>query len=184
MLPVRQIKKRGFTLIELLVVISIIGILAAFIVASFTAAQQKARDSRRKADLDALKKALELAKPDSTGGAYYPGCAGASSPCNLTAGTDLNPDIVSLKYLKVMPVDPSDTASAHVYYSYDSQDSTGASVVGANAATQYVLQACIENVKDPQRFASGGTPVDDGAAADVCGGGTVNGLVGYQIKPS
>src|SRR4030066_1038673 len=64
--------KRGFTLIELLVVISIIGILASFAIASFTSAQRKGRDSRRKADLDAIKKALELFKGDTKGGGFYP----------------------------------------------------------------------------------------------------------------
>src|SRR3990167_4751352 len=68
--------KRGFTLIELLVVIAIIGILATFVIASFSSAQGRGRDSRRKADLDAVKKALELAKADCTGGAYYPVMAG------------------------------------------------------------------------------------------------------------
>lgn len=64
--------KRGFTLIELLVVIAIIGILATFIVASFTSAQKKARDAKRKSDLDAIKKALEIVKSNCDGSAYYP----------------------------------------------------------------------------------------------------------------
>src|SRR3990167_9847267 len=70
-------KRRGFTLIELLVVIAIIGILASFAIASFTSAQAKGRYSRRKADLDAIRKAGELAKTDSTGSKYYPSTTGA-----------------------------------------------------------------------------------------------------------
>src|SRR4030067_3465886 len=69
-------KPSGFTLIELLVVIAIIGILASFAFASFTSAQAKGRDSRRKADLDAIVKALELYKSDSTGAKYYPSGSG------------------------------------------------------------------------------------------------------------
>src|SRR3989338_8082819 len=75
-LPFTIPKRKGFTLIELLVVISIIGILASFAIASFPSAQAKGRDSRRKADLDAIRKAGELAKTDSTGSKYYPSTTG------------------------------------------------------------------------------------------------------------
>lgn len=52
-------KIKGFTLFELLVVISIIGILLGFGAVAFSGAQRKARDARRKEDLDAVQKALE-----------------------------------------------------------------------------------------------------------------------------
>jgi prepilin-type N-terminal cleavage/methylation domain-containing protein len=71
--------KRAFTLIELLVVIAIIGILATFVVASFNNAQSKARDVRRKADLDAVKKALVLYQTDV--GCYSPHGAKAIPDC-------------------------------------------------------------------------------------------------------
>ncbi|MCM8787830.1 MAG: prepilin-type N-terminal cleavage/methylation domain-containing protein [Candidatus Omnitrophica bacterium] len=51
--------KKGFTLLELLVVISIIGILIAVGVASYSTAQKKSRDSRRKSDLKAIQNAME-----------------------------------------------------------------------------------------------------------------------------
>jgi len=51
--------KKGFTLIELLVVISIIGLLAAAGLATFTSAQKRARDARRKSDLHNVSLALE-----------------------------------------------------------------------------------------------------------------------------
>jgi len=53
-------KKQGFTLIELLVVIAIIGILTAAGLASFSNAQAKGRDARRKEDLKAIQTALQL----------------------------------------------------------------------------------------------------------------------------
>jgi prepilin-type N-terminal cleavage/methylation domain-containing protein len=51
---------KGFTLIELLVVISIIGMLAGIVLVSMTGVRGKARDARRKSDLDQIEKAVEL----------------------------------------------------------------------------------------------------------------------------
>ena len=47
-------KSKGFTIVELLIVIVVIGILATLVIVTFTGIQQKARDSKRKTDLNAL----------------------------------------------------------------------------------------------------------------------------------
>ncbi|MCL4375001.1 type II secretion system GspH family protein [Patescibacteria group bacterium] len=52
-------KTRGFTLLEILVVIGIIAVLIGMGVASFSTAQKKARDAKRKADLQAVQKFME-----------------------------------------------------------------------------------------------------------------------------
>ena len=52
--------KNGFTLFELLVSISIIGIMVALAVVSYSSAQKKARDSRRIQDMQSVQKAAEM----------------------------------------------------------------------------------------------------------------------------
>jgi len=157
--------KRGFTLIELLVVIAIIGILASFAIASFTSAQAKGRDSRRKSDLDAIKKALELFKGDTTGSAKYP---------NTTTGS-----LVSLNYMRTLPADPSSSSTNYNYTPFRADGSTAcaggdtlATASGGNCET-FRLYACLENVNDSQKDAV------DGNAADLC---TTTGVVSYTVR--
>lgn len=57
--------KKGFTLIELLVVITIIGILATGAVTTFTSQIQKARDTTRITDINAMKSAVEQVYQDT-----------------------------------------------------------------------------------------------------------------------
>lgn len=60
LLPKSINNPQGFTLVELLVVISIIAILSVIGVTIFTGVQRNARDARRRADIDAIAKALEV----------------------------------------------------------------------------------------------------------------------------
>lgn len=53
-------RKNGFTMIELLVVIVILGLLSAIGLGSFRSSQAKSRDSRRKAELGQIARALEM----------------------------------------------------------------------------------------------------------------------------
>ncbi len=57
--PKSLYRHKGFTLLELLVVIGIIVTLVGIGTVSFSAAQMKARNAKRKADLETLYKALE-----------------------------------------------------------------------------------------------------------------------------
>lgn len=60
----RSLKQRqsGFTIVELLIVIVVIGILATLVIVTFSGIQQKARDTKRQTDINAI---------DSTVEAYY-----------------------------------------------------------------------------------------------------------------
>ncbi len=64
-------KKRGFSLIELLVVATIIIILAAIGMVSFTNAGRNARNGKRKTDMETVRQAIVLYRADE--GAYPPG---------------------------------------------------------------------------------------------------------------
>ena len=84
----QELKTGGFTLLELLVVIGIIAILVGFATVSYTAAQVRARDARRKADLNSMKNALE--QYYAANSFVYPGtCSTAST--YLTSSWPVDP---------------------------------------------------------------------------------------------
>jgi len=64
-------KKKGFTLVEMLVAATIAALLAAVGLVSYRTANRNARDARRKADLEQVRAAMELARIDN--GAYPSG---------------------------------------------------------------------------------------------------------------
>ena len=104
-------KQRSFTLIELLVVIAIIGILAAFAMVSLGGARAKARDSRRLADLNTFRTALEMYFSDHN---QYPvwtsGCIEDTSATGSPFLLDFVPN-----YMRQIPKDPL-YLKGHCYY--------------------------------------------------------------------
>lgn len=83
--------KNGFTLIELIVSVTIIAVLTVAGVVSYGGASKKARDSRRMADLEKIRIALEL---------YRQG-TGSSYPASLSSLTTSNPP-----YIQSIPTGP------------------------------------------------------------------------------
>lgn len=144
--------ERAFTLIELLIVISIIGILAALSLASFTTSQKQARDTQRKSDLSQYRSSLESYANVNNG--LYPVLSSA-----VSAATTLCTTLT----LTGCPEDPKSSVSTYHYCS----DTTG---------TKYVVWGTLENLasmnwivcSDGKSGLSAGTP--------SCGGGFNCGL--------
>lgn len=152
-----RVLQKGFTLIEMLVVIAIISILIGIGVNTFTIAQKKARDVRRKADLRSIQVALELYKQDKgsypTGGCtnYY--CYTSSTTSNYISG--LEPD-----YIPKLPTDPKTPNTGPAYsagkYSYtygNSVTSPGTTIVAG-----YDLLTRLENAEDPDACGKQASP--------------------------
>jgi len=161
----------AFTLIELLVVITILGILAGLTLATYGGTQARSRDSRRKTDLDAIKKALELAKQDSVGSYYYPKC-NSGSTCELLGGASAttNPNLSETTGTPYMPSIPKDPKTS-VGYSYSTFAQDGTTACSSNCP-KYSIIACLENTRDSQK--------DSTENDTVCPGTS---LVSYTVKP-
>lgn len=148
--------EQGFTLIELLVVITVIGILAGLIVANFSSARDRARDLKRKADLNQIKTALRLyyndyqTYPTASSGRIQ-GC-GASGTSNCTWGSAFSVTGGG-EYMKQLPTDPLNTG---VYvYTYTQTNSGDGFTITAR------LQNASDTDSDTSQSKCGVTPVDN-----------------------
>lgn len=129
--------QKGFTLLELLIVIVIIGILALIIVPGLASGPKRARDTQRKADMRAIKNALETYYNDTT-----------SYPAGGTYANLATPLVTA--YLPALPADPKNSG----VYLYGYQAVAGPTGAGANCATapcaSYKLDSHLENTTDSQ----------------------------------
>lgn len=81
--------KKGFSLIELLVVIAITAVLTAIALPNFLSARERARDAKRKQEMDEMKNSLRLYYNDHQ---TYPLNESASGKLNYIKGCGLNGD--------------------------------------------------------------------------------------------
>lgn len=81
-------RHKGFTFVELLVVLTIIGVIFAAGIVSYTAITTRSRDTRRKADMEAIRQSLEMCR--SLTGAYpdqqYVYSPGSETQSTLSCG--------------------------------------------------------------------------------------------------
>lgn len=82
-------KRRAFTLMELLIAIGVLGLIASLVAVSVNGSRTKARDTRRIADFQQLRKSLELAFNQNSA---YPGTTVAGYALGVT--TDVPPRLV------------------------------------------------------------------------------------------
>lgn len=86
---------KSFTLIEILVVTTIIGLLAAAAVVTYSQLTKQSRDAKRKTDIEQIRSALEMYRSNNDAYSAYTGnCASYTA---LTTPT---------KYIQSMPTDP------------------------------------------------------------------------------
>lgn len=146
---------QGFTLVELLVVIAIIAILAGVVLVAInpTALLQKSRDSARLSDLDSIHKAMSLALADSE---ITLTDTSACTDCNSVDGSQavdgtgwIQFTIPAgktglVKYLPILPRDPTNDQALTLQYSYGSD------------ASAYELNAVLESVDNASKMSTDG----------------------------
>jgi len=156
--------KKAFTLIEMLIVIVIIGILAAALIPRLLSVQGRARDAKRKADLEQIGAGLAVYKADNT---TFPS----------SGGNVLGIQALLTGYMSAVP---TDTISSYIWeiastatgtsYGYTSVKRNGVANAGA------LLAAVTENDGSSSNYYATGaiTSATDGAAIDAgiagCGG--------------
>lgn len=118
---------KGITLIELLIVMALISILAVALWGNFFTSLTKGRDSRRKQDLDAVSKSIEL---------YYNDSKSYPQPTQIIWGTVFtNPTDSSVIYMQKLPTDPAYPSSNYCY---------------SSNGTYYKIYGNLENKEDPK----------------------------------
>lgn len=149
--------KKGFTLIELLVVIGIISVLVGMATFSFTNAQKKARDVKRKTDLRQIASAIELLKDDTRPPAY---------PTNTTSADDVGAGTYTsfstcgatvvangVTYMKLVSCDATNPTPKPYYYSPDN----------TTTPPTYELCACLESPSSVEAIAENDCDTQCGA---------------------
>lgn len=125
--------QNGFTLIELLIVMAILGILAGLLLTNLQGMRSRARDARRKADLDGISKAVRLYSnnanrfPASNSTYRIVGCGTSyTSPTQCSWGGPFSVTIGgnTTTFMGRLPTDPLSTSTSTITYYYHSTTPT------------------------------------------------------------
>jgi prepilin-type N-terminal cleavage/methylation domain-containing protein len=132
-------KESGFTIVELLIVIVVIGILAALVITTFSGIQQKARNSERQTDINAVHSQVE---------AYYAQNGKYPGLTDLQTGSFISAQLKGLDQAALK--DPKGTslniaaAADNDQYGYTTTPSTCGTGTGDAECTGYTLTANLE----------------------------------------
>ena len=133
-------RQEGFTIVELLIVIVVIGILATLVIVTFTGIQQKARNTKRQTDINAIQSHVEAFYAQN---GYYPTLAHMNDATWRSANVK-GLDADALK-------DPKGSAQTLVAapsansYAYEPETSAGASCAAdETTCAQFSLTATLE----------------------------------------
>lgn len=166
--------KSGFTIVEIMIVVLVIGILASIVIVSYNQVQARSRDSKRKADVSNMIKALEIYYGDN---GSYP----IASTTNSSVGSIwYSSDTTSWNTFKtamtgaidIFPSDPSNIggdvtslSSAH-NYAYYANTSNSCNVA---AGQMYIIVYRYEVTPKESAIDGSCTSNNPGAAALAAG---------------
>lgn len=120
-------KQKGFTLIELIIVIAIIGILSSVILIGVNSAKEKARDARRKMEINQIEKALVFYAEqfgqfpnedtcDSSIGTCTNECPCVPNQTNWPPNSGIANGLSTDGFMKIMPKDPINNSTYYYWY--------------------------------------------------------------------
>ena len=146
--------QKAFTLIELLVVIAIIGLISTIAVVALNDAREKSRDTKRKADIVQISKALEFYYDtygkypveswcDSSRGSCSAACPCTGSDWQYTTTNYIGLALRNAGLMQSLPIDPKNDSS--YFYDYEPVDCTAPCRVGGWGCCDYRLTARLES---------------------------------------
>lgn len=145
-------KKSAFTLIELLISVSIIAILIAIGIASYSTLNKQSRDTKRKSDIEQIRSALEMYRAEN---GHYPsgGCVGAT--CAFADALVLASELVST-YIPAIPLDPKTGTTEAYEYEYKATGLSSGEYYGyclsATLETQDFSDTCTPDTSNGQNY--------------------------------
>jgi general secretion pathway protein G len=133
-------KQGGFTIVELLIVIVVIGILATLVIVTFTGIQQRARNTKRQTDINAIASHIEAYFADN---AKYPTLTDLNSSTFRSANLKgLDPEALKDPKGSAQTLVATPAASSYAYAVTD--DSGNACDNSTTDCTKYTLTATYE----------------------------------------